>query len=295
MILVVGATGQLGSIVVKNLLRQKRSVRILVRPGSNYEPLIKAGAKAVFGDIKAPITLIDALRGVETLISTATSAQRGGEDNVQNVDLIGNRHLVNSAKTVGVKHFIFVSAARADDKSQSPLLQAKKKTENHIIQSGMNYTIVAPEPIMEVWFNSIVAPSLKADKPITLIGEGNRRHSFISIEDVASFITSSVGNPSARNLQMTLGGPNAISWNDIIGTFETVLGRRIQVIRSQPGTEVPGVSEGMLELLTGMETYDSSVDTAKLSRLLGVRQTTIEEAVRSYLSHQKLTIPVRTI
>jgi uncharacterized protein YbjT (DUF2867 family) len=67
MILVVGATGQLGSIVVKSLLRQKRSVRILVRPGSNYDPLVKAGARAVFGDIKAPITLIDALRGVETL------------------------------------------------------------------------------------------------------------------------------------------------------------------------------------------------------------------------------------
>lgn len=294
MILVVGATGQLGSIVVKNLLRQKRSVRILVRPGSDYESLLKAGAKAVFGDIKAPITLVDALRGVETLISTATSAQRGGDDTVQNVDLIGNRHLVNSAKTVGVKHFIFVSAARADDKSQSTLLQAKKKTENHIIQSGMNYTIVAPEPIMEAWFNAVVTPSLKANRPVTLIGEGNRRHSFISIEDVASFITSSVGNPSARNLQMTLGGPKAISWNDIMGTFETVLGRRVQVIRAQPGTELPGVTEGMLELLAEMETYDSYVDTAKLSRLFGVRQTTIEEAARYYLSHQKLTLPVRT-
>ena len=85
------------------------------------------------------------------MITTANSAQRGGEDNVQNVDLIGNRHLVNSAKTMGVKHFIFVSAASADDKGRSPYLQAKKKTENHLKQSGMSYTIVAPEPIMEAW------------------------------------------------------------------------------------------------------------------------------------------------
>ena len=153
MILVVGATGQLGRMVVKDLLHQKRSVRILVRPGSDYDPLVRAGARAVFGDLKAPITLLDALRGVETLITTANSSQRGGEDNVQNVDLIGNRHLVNSARTAGVKHFIFVSSARADDKSQSPILQAKKKTENHLIQSGLNYTIVAPEPIMEKWFS----------------------------------------------------------------------------------------------------------------------------------------------
>ncbi|HEY3420042.1 MAG TPA: SDR family oxidoreductase [Methanomassiliicoccales archaeon] len=293
MILVVGATGQLGSIVVRNLLQQKRSVRILVRPGSDYEPLIKAGARAVFGDIKSPITLIDALRGVETLITTANSARRGGDDNVQNVDLIGNRHLVNSAKTVGVKHFIFVSAARADDKSHSPFLQAKKKTENHIIQSGMNYTIVAPEPIMEVWFNTFIAGPLKADRPVTVIGEGNRRHSYISIEDVAGFIISSVGNPAARNTRLLIGGPKAISWNDIIGTFEMTLRKRIPVIHDLPGTEIPGIPEGMLELLTGMETYDSMVDTAKLYKVFGLRQTSMEEAVVSYLSGLKLDRPIR--
>ena len=118
---------------------------------------------------------------MDTLITTANSAQRGGDDNVQNIDLIGNRHLVNSARTVGIKHFIFVSSAKADDKSQSPYLQAKKKTENHLIQSGMDYTIVAPEPIMEAWFNTSVIPALKANRPVALIGEGNRHHSFISL------------------------------------------------------------------------------------------------------------------
>jgi uncharacterized protein YbjT (DUF2867 family) len=293
MILVVGATGQLGSVVVRNLLQQKRSVRILVRPGSNYEPLIKAGARAVFGDIKAPITLMEALRGVETLITTANSARRGGDDTAQNVDLIGNRHLINSAKSMGVKHFIFVSAARADDKSESPILQAKKKTENHLMHSGMSYTIVAPEPLMETWFSTIVMPSLQAGRPVTLLGEGDRRHSFISVEDVAAFIVASVGNPAARNMHMTLGGPRAISWNDIIGTFENMLGRKVEVTRAPPGTEITGLSEGLLELLIRMESYDSEVDSAKLSRQFGVKQTSVEEVVRSCLSRQRSILPVR--
>jgi NADH dehydrogenase len=293
MILVVGATGQLGSIVVKNLLQQKRSVRILVRPGSDYDPLVRAGARAVFGDIKAPITLIDALRGVETLITTANSAQRGGDDNVQNVDLIGNRHLVNSAKAVGIKHFIFVSAAIANDKSQSPYLQAKKKTEHHLLQSGMNYTIVAPEPIMETWFNAMIAPALKANRPVTLAGEGNRRHSFISIQDVASFITSSVGNPSARNLYMPIGGPKTISWNELISIYESLLGKRIPVVHVPIGTEIPGMSEGMQELLDGMGMYDSAVDTVRLSKLFGVKQTSIEDAARISLSQQRFVQPMR--
>jgi uncharacterized protein YbjT (DUF2867 family) len=293
MILVIGATGQLGSIVVKDLLRQKRAVRILVRPGSNYDPLVTAGARAVFGDIKSPITISDALKGVETVITTASSTQRGGEDNVQNIDLIGNRHLVNSAKTMGVKHFIFVSAASADDKSRSPYLQAKRKTENHLKQSGMGYTIVAPEPIMEAWFSTVVMPALKANRPVTLMGEGNRRHSFISIFDVAAFICSSVGNPAARNLYMPLGGPKPVSWNDIVGTFESQLSRRIQVVRAPPGTDLPGIPEGMQELMAMMEMYDSAVDTAKLCKLFGVKLTPMEDAVRLSLSQQRFAQPVR--
>jgi uncharacterized protein YbjT (DUF2867 family) len=293
MILVIGGTGQLGSIVVKDLLRQKRSVRILVRPGSNYDPLVRAGARAVFGDIKSPITMSDALKGVETVITTANSAQRGGEDNVQNIDLIGNRHLVNSAKTMGVKHFIFVSAARADDKSQSPYLQAKKKTENHLKQSGMGYTIVAPEPILEAWFNTVMVPALKANRPVELMGEGNKRHSFISIFDVASFISSSIGNPAARNLYMPLGGPKPVSWNDIVGTFESQLSRRIQVVRAPLGADLPGLPEGMQELMASMELYDSAVDTAKLCKLFGVKLTSLEDAVRLSLSQQRFSQPLR--
>ena len=293
MILVVGATGQLGSVVVKSLLQQKRSVRILVRPGSDYDPLVKAGARAVFGDLKAPITLIDALRGVETLITTANSAQRGGHDNVQNVDLIGNRHLVNSAKTVGVKHFIFVSSAQADDKSQSPYLQAKKKTENHLIQSGMNYTIVAPEPLIETWFSTSVFPAINVNRPLTMVGEGNRNHSFVSIHDVASFITASVGNPAARNIHIPIGGPHASSWNEMVRLCESIMGKKIPVTHVQPGEDIPGMAEGMQELLAGMAWYDSAVDSSKIAKTMGVKQTSIEEAVRLLLSKQRFTQTIR--
>jgi uncharacterized protein YbjT (DUF2867 family) len=293
MILVVGATGQLGSVVVKDLLQQKRSVRILVRPGSDYEPLVKAGARAVFGDLKAPITLIDALRGVETLITTANSAQRGGDDNVQNIDLIGNRHLVNSAKTVGIKHFIFVSSAQADDKSESSILQAKKKTENHLIQSGMNYTIVAPEPLIETWFKMSVLPSIKGNRPLTLVGDGNRHHSFVSIHDVSSFITASVGNPSTRNMYMPVGGPQTTSWNEMIGLCEKLMGKKIPVTHVQPGEEIPGMTEGMLELLAGMALYDSAVDSSKIAKIMGIKQTSAEDAVRLLLSQQRFAQTVR--
>ena len=293
MILVIGATGQLGSIVVKDLLQQKRSVRILVRPGSNYEPLVKAGARAVFGDIKAPITLLDAMRGVETLITTATSAQRGGEDNVQNVDLIGNRHLITSARSAGVKNIIFVSAAMADDKSQSSLLQAKKKTEHHLVSSGMNYTIVAPEPIMETWFTAAVLPAIKANRPVQIYGDGSRRHSYVSVYDVASFVAASVGNPATRNVYLPVGGPQAISWNELMDTFSSLLGKRIMVAPARPGQDIPGLTEGMQDLMAVLADRDSSVDSSKMAKLMGVKQTTADEAIRLCLTQQRFAQVMR--
>ena len=271
-----------------------RSVRILVRPGSDYDPLVRAGARAVFGDLKAPITLIDALRGVETLITTANSAQRGGDDNVQNVDLIGNRHLVNSAKTVGVKHFIFVSSAQADDKSQSSYLQAKKKTEHHLIQSGMNYTIVASEPLIETWFSTSVLPAIKANRPSTIVGDGDRHHSYVSIYDVASFIIASVGNPNTRNMYMPIGGPQTTSWNEMYGLCESITGKRIPVAHVQPGEDIPDMAEGMQELFAEMAMYDSSVDSSKIAKIMNVKQTSIEEALRFILSQQRFAQAIRS-
>src|SRR6476620_10908906 len=120
MILVVGATGMLGSTVTRQLLEQGKDVRVLVRPQSQYQPLVEAGAQPVFGDLKDRASLDAACRGVDTIVTTANSASRGGDDNIQTVDQEGNRNLVDAAKEAGVKHFIFVSALGADPNSQVP-------------------------------------------------------------------------------------------------------------------------------------------------------------------------------
>src|SRR5688572_5996688 len=52
MILVVGATGMLGSVIARRLLEQQKEVRILVREGSEYRALAAAGAEPVIGDLK---------------------------------------------------------------------------------------------------------------------------------------------------------------------------------------------------------------------------------------------------
>src|SRR3712207_9031976 len=82
---------------------------------------------------------------------------------------------------------------------------------------------------MEVWPAMVVGMPALQDQQITLVGEGRRRHSFISNRDVAEFAVAAVDHPAARNQYLPLGGPEPLSWRDVVATFERVLGRSIPI------------------------------------------------------------------
>ena len=216
MILVVGATGRLGGMITRQLLDKKKNVRVLVRPSSDYKSLVDQGAESVEGDLKDRASLDRACKGVDTLITTANSAARGGDDNPNTVDDQGNRNLIDAAKAAGVKHFIFISALGADPNSPIPLMAGKGKAEQHLRASGLTHTIFEPNLFMEVWLPPIVAAPCQAGRPVTIVGQGHRKHSFISMEDVAAFAVAAVDHPAAQDKLLIIGGPQAHSWRDVV-------------------------------------------------------------------------------
>ncbi len=170
LVLVVGATGDLGGAITRVLLAKGERVRVLVRPPSNYKPMVDAGAEPVFGDLKVRSSLDPACKGAKVLITTANSAKHGGEDNPQSVDLEGNRKLIDAAKAAGVTHFIFVSISGIPPDTQIPLLQAKLATEQYLRASGIPYTIIAPDAFMDFWVVLVVGVPALSGQPVTLIG-----------------------------------------------------------------------------------------------------------------------------
>ncbi|HUP46226.1 MAG TPA: SDR family oxidoreductase [Thermoanaerobaculia bacterium] len=209
MILVVGATGHLGGLIARRLLAEGRQVRALVREGSDGTKLARAGAQIAGGDMKDPSSLEAACGGVTTVVTTANSVSRGGADNIDSVDLQGNIHLIDAAAKAGVHRFIFVSAAAVDPASPVPLFAAKAKAEEHLRQSGMEWTIIAPHVFMDVWFPMIVGGAVRDGRPVPLVSGGKSRHSFIAAEDVAAFTSAAVDHPAARNQRILLGRPAA--------------------------------------------------------------------------------------
>lgn len=284
MILVVGATGLLGGLITRQLLAQGQPVRILARAQSAYQPLEQAGAQPVFGDLKDRASLDAACAGIDVVITTANAVLRGGADTLQTVDTEGNRNLIDAAQAAGVKQFIFVSALGVDAGSPVPIFQAKARSEAYLRASGLPYTIIAPPAFMEVWAPMVVLGPLQAGQPVTLIGAGQRKHSFISITDVAAFTIAAIGHPAAMNQRLPIGGPEALSWRDVIATCERVLGQSINVESLPPGSVIPGLPEPLGQMvglmLTGMEMDDAIIEMSEMARAFGVRQTSLEAMLR---------------
>lgn len=281
MILVAGATGMLGGEIARRLLAQGQEVRILVRPPSDHAALVEAGAQPVLGDFKDPTSLAAAVRGVDTVVTTANSARRGPPDTVEAVDLNGNRHLIEAATAAGVGHFIFLSGApttRSD--SPIPFVAAKGAAEDQLRAGSMPWTILAPEPYIEVWVEMVVAGPALSGGEVAYIGSGERRHSMVSIQDVAQFTVASVDNPAARNRRLEIGGPEPISWKDAVAAFERALGRPIRQRGVPPDEPVPGIPEQVTPLLASFDLYDSPMDIRELTDEFGVTQTSIEDYAR---------------
>jgi len=286
MILVVGSTGRVGGMITRTLLGQDRQLRILVRSGSDHHAFVAAGAEAAFGDLKDPASLAVACRGVDTVITTASAGERGGDDTPASVDLEGNRNLIDAARTAGVRRFIFVSALLARADHPVPVPRAKALTEAALQGSGLTYTIVAANAIADVMFPLVVGYPLSVGKPVTLVGEGRRRHTFIAARDVAAFATAAVDHPSALNRRIEIGGPDALSWRDVLAAYERTLGRPIPVQWIPPGEMLPdlppapGLTPLVSGLLAALETFDTPLDMTEVSRTFGVTPTTIDDLLR---------------
>lgn len=296
MILVVGATGRLGGAVAGRLLRAGHAVRILVRPQSPAEELaqqglatsaqalVRQGAEMVSGDLTAPASLARACRGVHTVITTANSATRP-EATVEQVDLWGNRHLIDAAVAAGVRRFLFVSAQFADPQRPVDLLRAKAETEAYLRASGLDYTIIAPTAFMDTWITLLVLMPIRQGRPVTLVGNGTRRHAFIALQDVVAFIQAALEHPAARCRRLVVGGPAALSLREAVAICEQVLGRAIPVEQVAPGEPIPGLPEEVWPIAAGFDAFDASLEMAETARTFGVTLTPLEAFVRRQLAN----------
>jgi NADH dehydrogenase len=285
MILVVGATGELGTAICRRLRDSGLPIRGLVRTTSDpgkVEYLRNLGIETVPGNLKDRVTLDAACQGIDTVITTATiTLSRQPDDTIQNVDQAGQINLVDAAKAAGVSHFIYISYSK-NLSSDSPLTTAKRTVEQHLMQSGMTYTILRPSCFMEVWLSPIVGfdyPNAKA----TIYGAGQNKLSWISRGDVAAFTIVALDHPAMHNAIVELGGPEALSPLEVVRIFEQAIGKQFDVqhvseemLRAQKAQATDSVQQSFSALMMDYARGDV-IDMRTTSKLLPLPLMSVEE------------------
>jgi uncharacterized protein YbjT (DUF2867 family) len=232
MILVAGATGVLGSEIVRRLSARGEQVRAMVRATSSPEKIERLkmlGAEIVRADVKERGTLLAACAGANAVISTITTiltSQPG--DSFEATDGEGTKSLIDAAREAGVSKFVFVSfdTSKTPD---CPLSSAKRAAEEHLKASGLDYTILHASLFCESW----LGPMLFAD-PVAgtakVYGKGTDKIRYVAVADVAEFAVQSLTAPIAHNATIQVGGPEEISQRDAVRIFEDAFGKKFSVI-----------------------------------------------------------------
>jgi NADH dehydrogenase len=231
MILVVGATGLLGSEICRRLRERGRPVRALVREGSPRDAAVRAlGVEIAVGDLRSRESLEAACQGVDAVISTAT-AMRAKERGLtlQTVDRAGQLRLVRVARESGVAKFVFVSASPTL-RSSAPLVRYKRQVERALRASGMRWTILQPSAFMEVWFGPALGWDAAAGRA-TVFGSGAVPVPWIAVGDVAEHAIRALDDPRLADCDVPLRGPEALAPNEVRRIFEELSGRSYRARR----------------------------------------------------------------
>jgi uncharacterized protein YbjT (DUF2867 family) len=289
MILVVGATGLVGSEICRKLATRGEKVRGLIRTTSSTEKvelLRKSGVELCIGDLKDPASLAAACRGVEAVISTASSTlSRQPEDSIESVDEAGQLHLVEAAKAAAVHRFIFTSFRRSAGIS-FPVADAKAHVESAI--ADMNFTVIQASYFMEVWLNPALGFDY-ASATARIYGPGTKPISWVSLSDVAEMCVLALLNSSAERRIIEFGGPEALSPNEVVARFEKIGGRPFkrenvpeEALRAQFETATDPMQRSFAGLMLSYSSGDA-FNMKPVQEEFGIVLSTVDQYARRVL------------
>ena len=182
--LIIGASGQIGKLTTKLLLERQHPVVALVRDKSKLDDLNSDYLTIVEQDLENDFS--DALHGCDHIIFAAGSGGNTGADKTLLIDLWAATKAINYAKEHAAKHFTMVSSIGADDPDAiqsdlKPYLVAKHMADRHLINSGLNYTIVRPGSLTNENASKLISTERPKERDKAIISRENVAHVLFTI------------------------------------------------------------------------------------------------------------------
>lgn len=237
-ILVTGATGTVGSVLVEKLAAANAPARALVRSPEKAARLEKLGLETSLGDLSQPETLHSALDGIDKVFLLSAPEER--QARLQS-------NLVEAAKSAGVRRIVKLSAIGVGSGlEQIALGRVHRQTEEEIERSGISYTHLRPNGFMQ---NSLMfAHSIKAQGAF-YAPLADARVSYVDARDVAAVAYAALMEDGHENQAYEITGPEPLSYTDMAREFSNVLGKEVKYV------EVPMEAARSAMLGMGMDEW----------------------------------------
>jgi uncharacterized protein YbjT (DUF2867 family) len=227
-ILLTGATGTVGSALLRRLTGQGQPVRALVRdPRRLGEQRVRV--QIALGDLADPPSFRNALRGVETVVHMAASIRDEPRASIEELNALATLRLVRAAERAGARRFLFFSAMSASHHSRTRFFRAKALAQEAVAGSPLETTVFSPSIVYtpgDPWITLLERLSRLPAVPVS--GSGRALYQPIWAEDVADVVMAALSNGASGSYD--LAGPEVLSYDDIVRTTLRARGRRRRLL-----------------------------------------------------------------
>jgi uncharacterized protein YbjT (DUF2867 family) len=224
MILVTGATGTVGTVLLPQLLSAGHTVRALVRDPRRLGPQ-RVNVQIALGDLGDPQGLRHALRGVEAVVHLAATVRDEPPRRLEEVNGLGTLRLLRAAERAGAERFVFFSALGATSFQRTRFFRSKALGERAVAGSELPSTIFAPSIVYDPDDRWITIQKRLALLPVLPIsGSGAALYQPIAAADAAACVVASLEREAASE-RFELAGPELLSYDDIARVIARAAGR----------------------------------------------------------------------
>lgn len=222
-ILITGATGNVGTQLVKKLVASNTPFKALVRTGDS-STLLKSLPQAtiVTGDLSDPATLSNALQGIDKAFLLTNSSEQA--ESLQ-------MNFVTAAHQAGVKHIVKLSQFAAEKHSPVRFLRYHAAVEAYIQSLGFNYTFLRPNLYMQglLGFKDLIQQTGKFYAAV-----GHATISAVDVRDIADVAAAALTSAGHENKIYNITGSTSITHYEMADILSQVLGKQITFVDVAP-------------------------------------------------------------
>jgi uncharacterized protein YbjT (DUF2867 family) len=228
----IGGTGFVGGYLVAALLDAGHEVSLLVRHGS--EDKVRADVwRKIPGDVSDKRAVEASVVGCDAVIYCVGILRESPGQGItfESLQFDGVVRAAEAASHSGVRRFLLMSANGAKVPG-TPYQETKKRAEDYVLSSGLDATVFRPSVIfgdpkgkMEIatqLYRDVVRPPVPA--PGFFTSTGHVRMSPVHVEDVSQAFVNALTDDTTIGMSYELGGPEVLSWSDMIGRVAKAVG-----------------------------------------------------------------------